>query len=88
MCYDMVVKACYTLLNHNEGDMWPLYYLRSSGDFMLDVRGKLGLSNKIVLEDKKGDRRTIYSMKSPNHKPILFKIFKENFNEMKEHDDI
>lgn len=59
MCFnpDVGVKSYYTITDQDIGDFRPLYYLYSSGDFMLAIRGKLGKSNKIFLEDKTQDKR-------------------------------
>lgn len=64
MCYDPDpgVKAYYTLIDKQSGDLRPLYHIQLGGYFALTVNGKLGQSNKIVLDDKSWDRKVIYNV--------------------------
>lgn len=43
MCYDsfLEVKVYYTLIDQNGGDLRPLYYIQSRGDFSLAVNDKI-----------------------------------------------
>lgn len=52
--------AYYTLIDRDGGDLRPLYYIQSGGDFSLAVNGKIGQMNKILLKDKTWDRKAIY----------------------------
>lgn len=51
--------AYYTLINQDGGDLRPLYYAQSGGDFSLAANGKFGQSNKVVMEDNSWDMKAI-----------------------------
>lgn len=84
-CYDPAVgvKAYYKQIDQDGGDLRPLYYVQSGGDFSLAIKGKNWQSNKIVLEDKYWDRKAIYNVKSPVYKSSLMKMFREKLKEGK-----
>lgn len=77
MCFGPIEKVYFSYLNPDEYDIRPLYYRQSNGDLNLAVRGKLGLSNKIVLKDCQWDRKAIYTPQSRGYKPNLLALFKE-----------
>lgn len=78
MCFDPVEKEYFNSVNPNEDDMRPLYYRQSNGELKLAVRGELGQSNKIVLEDRQWDKKEIYTPLSKDCKPNLLALFKED----------
>lgn len=85
MCYDPDpnVKPYYTLIDQDGRDLRPIYYIQSGGDFLVVINGKIGQSNKIVMEDKTWDRKAICNVKSPTYKPGLIKLFRQKIKEGK-----
>lgn len=65
MCYGPEVKVYYTLIDQKGGDLRPIYYIQSGGEFFVSKNGKLGQSNKVVMDDKSWNKQAIYSVKSP-----------------------
>lgn len=84
MCFnpDLEVKPYFTFINQNGGDLRALYYIQSRGDLSFVVRGKQQ-NNKIILEDKIWDRKSIYNVKSPFYKSGMLKSFKDKMKEGK-----
>lgn len=79
MCFDTIEKVYFTLINPDEGDLWPLYYRQCKEEFKLTIRGELRQSNKIILEDPKRDRSFIYTSLSAGYKPNLLAFFRKKF---------
>lgn len=77
MCYDPIEKVYFTLINPDEGDHRPLYYRQNKNELKLAVRGELGQSNKIVLEDRNWNQNAIYTSLSVGYKPNLLTLFKD-----------
>lgn len=44
ICYDPIprVKAFYTLIDQDSGDLRPLDYIQLGGEFLLAMNGKIG----------------------------------------------
>lgn len=77
MCFDPAEKVYFTLINPDEEDLIPRYYRQNNNDLKLAIRGVLGQSNNIVLEDRDWDKNTIYTSLSAGYKPNLLALFKD-----------
>lgn len=79
MCFDTAKFFYFTLINPDERDLRPLHYRQLKGDFKLAVRGELGQSNKIMVEDPERDRKAICTSLSVVYRPHLLALLREKF---------